>query len=124
MKPFPDFYTGDVLLRHLTLVQMMNVLFEESGLDNPDGNQPGFTLELGGRRKWFTRNLLQCYLLELELLLKQREQSSVTPAFVVEVNGKKKISLAAAAGAGGAVHTVDGAGYCPEDAVGEEGGAP
>lgn len=122
MKASPDFYEGDVMLRQLPLERMMEVLFYESGLEKPDGNQPGFTLSIGKETRWFTRNLAQCFILELHLLLKQRQQGISGIDHVVVVNGKPKLRLpvagatGAAANCGGAASMlVDGVGVgCPD----------
>lgn len=93
MNPSPDFYDDDHALEMMPPHSLMEILFEETGLTQPDAKEPLIQITLQGRQKWFTRNLVQCYLSELHHLLARRHSLFLGSDLLVVVNGKPKLRL-------------------------------
>jgi hypothetical protein len=116
-------YEGDQLLHRMPLAKMMETVFEETAMAVADSTQPMFSLSIGSRRGFFSRNLVQCFILDLHLELKKRDDKIKEYGYKHVRNGKLVLPLAAAGGGAGASHLVDGVGVCEEDAAAGEGGA-
>lgn len=116
-------YTGDLLLSQMTLAKMMETLFNETGLTLADGNQPLIRLELCGHSLYYTRNLIQCLLLDLHQELGKRDVTIKEYGTQHVRNGKLVLPLAAVGVVGGAAFLVDGVGVSDGSAVEDEGGA-
>lgn len=137
MKTSPDFNEGDRLLSQMTLEKMMETIFEETALSIADGTQPMFSLTLGKSKGWFSRNLIQCFLLDLHLELKKRNDTIDSYGSKHVRKGKLVLPIrAAGVGTGAAgvnghalpaaaagTHECDGVGVSESDAVDGKGGA-
>lgn len=123
MKASPDFNEGDQLLHRMPLAKMMETIFEETALAVADSTQPMFSLSIGSRRGFFSRNLIQCFILDLHLELKKRDDTIKEYGSKHVRNGKLVLPLAAVGSCGAAPLLCDGVGVSEAGKVDGEGGA-
>jgi len=91
-------YEGDRLLEQMTPEKMMECIFDETGLTVADGTQPIFQLNLGKSKLFFSRNLIQCFILDLHQQLAKRNDTIDAPKTNYINNGKLRLPTAAVDG--------------------------
>jgi hypothetical protein len=96
-------------------IAIMCETFEGFGLEKPDSSQMMMQLELQGVKRYFTRNLLQCWIYDLAEAYKDQACWKLGRDHVVTKNGRQVLRLPGQVSSGGAMG-VDG------DAIVGEGG--
>ena len=86
----------------MSAVEAFQCLFNESGLAKPDTSQPVIMLQMAGETRWFTRNLIQCFILEVQLDLEQRKRQAIETPICYVQNGKLRLPGVKGGGNGGA----------------------